>query len=253
MKKLNLTKPFIALLATVLLWSGSAHAEANLSFVKTTPNTVSVNLQNSTPVAGLQFTVHGSANLVLESIRKSERTHDGNWQIHQHRVNDSTINVVILNINAVNFQAGNGAIAEFSFRENAYQPSFVSRLSFSRVVIADQYAQGIAYTLAGLEWSSPVALADDLPFTLQQNYPNPFNPSTTIRYKLEQPGHVRLSIFDITGREVMRVLDQHQLGGTYSATWTGQDEAGRQVASGVYVAQLNVNGALATMRMTFAK
>jgi uncharacterized lipoprotein YddW (UPF0748 family) len=39
-------------------------------------------------------------------------------------------------------------------------------------------------------------------YSLEQNYPNPFNPSTTIRYEIAESGHVRLNVFDLTGRVV---------------------------------------------------
>jgi hypothetical protein len=159
---------------------------------------------------------------------------------------------VIINANTVDLPSGNGAIAEFSILEKGVTVD-KSRITLSRVVAADPQAQKIPVSILNLEWSSTLAQVDEKTFQLEQNYPNPFNPSTTIRYKLEQPGQVRLSIFDITGREVMRVMDQYQVGGSYSVTWNGRDEAGQQLASGVYFARLNVNGAFSTMRMMLAK
>ena len=52
-------------------------------------------------------------------------------------------------------------------------------------------------------------------FALGQNFPNPFNPSTILTYRLKVPAQVRLSIFDITGREVTRLVDQYQYVGEY--------------------------------------
>lgn len=234
-----------------LLLNVAARAEAKLSLLKASSNTVAINLENTTPVAGLQFTVSGSSNLVLEALTKSGRTENSGWQIYQYQPNDSTINVVMLNTNLSNLPQGAGAIAQLSLKETSVQGA-TSRLTFSRVVVADERAQSMSVTLASVEWSSSVEQVGKT-FTLEQNYPNPFNPTTTIRYRLEQPSQVRLSIFDITGREVMRVFDEYQFGGSYSVTWKGRDQSGHQLASGVYFAQLNVNGALATMRMTLAK
>ena len=235
----------------IVLVTSAVSAQAKLSLAKVSGNTVSINLENSVSVAGVQLTVNASSNLVLESIEKSSRIANGGWQIHQNQVNDSTINIVIIHAGLVSIAAGEGAIAQFNFSEN--NAAGKSSVALSRVVIADQFAQKVSVTLSNLEWTSTIAQVQEKEFTLEQNFPNPFNPSTTIRYKLELPGQVRLSIYDITGREVMRVMDQYQVGGAYSVTWNGKDEAGRQVTSGVYFAQLNMNGKFETLRMTLTK
>lgn len=254
MKKLNTATYLIttALFMNSVVFSAAQAGSVTLSLLKRGTNSIMVNMENTTPVAGLQFTVNASSNILVETVVNSERTQGGTWQIHQNRMNDSTVNVVIINANTVDLPSGNGAIAEFSILEKGVTVD-KSRITLSRVVAADPQAQKIPVSILNLEWSSTLAQVDEKTFQLEQNYPNPFNPSTTIRYKLEQPGQVRLSIFDITGREVMRVMDQYQVGGSYSVTWNGRDEAGQQLASGVYFARLNVNGAFSTMRMMLAK
>jgi hypothetical protein len=47
-----------------------------------------------------------------------------------------------------------------------------------------------------------------IPFSITQNYPNPFNSSTRISFKLRDAGQVSLTIFDQTGRQVARLIDQ---------------------------------------------
>jgi len=77
---------------------------------------------------------------------------------------------------------------------------------------------------------------DRLPreFRLEQNYPNPFNPTTTIRFSLPHSSHVRLTVYDILGREIAHVLDDLRLAGVHEATWQGKNAQGKPVASGVY-------------------
>jgi len=73
-----------------------------------------------------------------------------------------------------------------------------------------------------------------LPFALQQNSPNPFNPSTEIGFSLPRPSEVVLDIYDISGKRVRRLLEEHRPAGQHSARWNGLDERGSPVVSGVY-------------------
>ncbi len=72
-------------------------------------------------------------------------------------------------------------------------------------------------------------------FSLDQNYPNPFNPSTEIGYQIASAGHALLTVHDVLGREVARLVDEDRGAGYYSARWNASE-----VASGVYYARLSV-------------
>jgi hypothetical protein len=95
-----------------------------------------------------------------------------------------------------------------------------------------------------------LALKNEIPM---RQYPNPFNPNTTIEYELRQPGHVRLSIFDIRGRRVRELVDQHQAPGLHAVVWDGRDGQGRQAASGVYHYQLRSHDKVVMDRMLMTK
>jgi photosystem II stability/assembly factor-like uncharacterized protein len=66
-------------------------------------------------------------------------------------------------------------------------------------------------------------------YFLSQNYPNPFNPSTTIKYSLAEAGRVTLSIYDLLGREIMKLLDEEKPAGEYETNWNASS-----YTSGVY-------------------
>ena len=73
-------------------------------------------------------------------------------------------------------------------------------------------------------------------FYLNQNYPNPFNPTTIITYHLNKKSYVRLSIYDISGRFIMALIDKSQIAGEHSVTFNAKD-----LSSGVYIYRLKTN------------
>ena len=75
-------------------------------------------------------------------------------------------------------------------------------------------------------------------FRLHQNFPNPFNPITTLRYDLEKPSDVQISIVDLRGHRVWQKNYSGQTAGRYSLIWNGRDLEGRQLQSGIYLVVL---------------
>lgn len=76
-------------------------------------------------------------------------------------------------------------------------------------------------------------------FSLGVNYPNPFNPSTTIPFALPEESQVKLTIYDILGREVITLVNARVPAGSRQAVWNGRDRYGNLVASGVYIYRLD--------------
>lgn len=90
------------------------------------------------------------------------------------------------------------------------------------------------YKIEGI--SDPSSAPSGMPrqFTLKQNYPNPFNAGTTIAFDLFRTVHVRLTVYNVLGQEVKRLIDGVEVIGPHSVTWNGDNNAGDRVASGVY-------------------
>lgn len=112
------------------------------------------------------------------------------------------------------------------------------------------------YVLSYSGGGTPVG--DDFPGfglspALGQNYPNPFNPSTTINFELTAPGRVQINIYDIRGQLVRSLENAEYLAGEYSAEWDGQDDRGRQSASGTYFFQLKVGEYTSTKKALLLK
>jgi hypothetical protein len=74
---------------------------------------------------------------------------------------------------------------------------------------------------------------------LRPGRPNPFNPATTISYTVDRPMHVRLAVYDPSGRLVAVLVDAAtEPGEVHEATWRGLDAEGRAVSSGVYFVRM---------------
>jgi hypothetical protein len=84
---------------------------------------------------------------------------------------------------------------------------------------------------------SPEHSISPLEYGLRQNFPNPFNPKTTIAYDIKEEGFVTLTVYDIMGREIMTLVNDHKAAGSYSLTFDAS-----KLASGIYLYRLSVNG-----------
>jgi hypothetical protein len=88
---------------------------------------------------------------------------------------------------------------------------------------------------AETEKASPVALGGTpAEFSIEAITPNPLKGNTTIKYALPSEGRVKVEIFDIQGRKVATVLDEHMSAGYHGVMWDGRDGSGENSVQGVY-------------------
>ncbi|RPH96019.1 T9SS C-terminal target domain-containing protein [candidate division KSB1 bacterium] len=85
-------------------------------------------------------------------------------------------------------------------------------------------------------------------YALSQNYPNPFNPSTSIMYTVKEAGLVTLKVYSVDGREVTTLVNETKNAGIYNVGFDGSN-----LASGVYLYTMKVNGFEATHKMVLMK
>lgn len=89
-------------------------------------------------------------------------------------------------------------------------------------------------------------------FKLSQNYPNPFNPSTMITYYLPADSHLKLKVFDMTGKEVAVLVNEFKAAGSHSVQFSANG-----LSSGVYlysmIAESGSNKVAKTMKMILTK
>lgn len=88
---------------------------------------------------------------------------------------------------------------------------------------------------------------------LDRQYPNPFNAATTIEYILGKTGRVRIDVFNVLGQRVTTLVDEVAPPGHYSTTWTGVDERGTPLASGIYLYRLTTPDYISAQKMILLK
>ncbi len=91
-----------------------------------------------------------------------------------------------------------------------------------------------------------------VPLTLS-NHPNPFNPSTEIEYSLPSPGRVSVSIYDVSGKLVRRLVDGNAESGVHSVVWNGLDERKSPQPSGIYFCRLRLGKIEVTSKLVLLR
>ncbi|MFH0990089.1 MAG: endo-1,4-beta-xylanase [bacterium] len=122
-----------------------------------------------------------------------------------------------------------------------------------RVSGVNAYGEGSFSPAAGFQTGDLISGTEEqqaipMNFSLAQNYPNPFNPSTTIEFSLPIESKVKLSVFDLLGREVAVLVDDNKSAGTYRTTW---DEKG--FSSGMYYYRLQAGEFVQTKKLLLLK
>lgn len=91
------------------------------------------------------------------------------------------------------------------------------------------------------------------PASLEQNYPNPFNPSTSIRFVVNQPSIVKITVYNILGQEVEVLLNEFRSIGAYSVEWNGINSDNKPMPAGVYFYRLQIDSFSETRKMVLLK
>jgi len=85
-------------------------------------------------------------------------------------------------------------------------------------------------------------------FIIQQNYPNPFNSSTLINYQLLENDYVEVTVYDLNGREIEKLVNERQNAGDYNISWGPLG-----LPSGNYFCRISTKSSCETIRMTLVQ
>ncbi len=173
-----------------------------------------------------------------------------NWGLCLHPQDEPYLKKSLVVPDGAAWLAGAGQDEEFVVQivEEGYYLLAVWKAAAADLPLAGQYALRIEDDL------TPV-VAGDLPARtrLAGIYPNPFNPRTTIAFELAATTAVRVVIHDLTGACVRTLVDETRPAGRHEVAWNGEDEGGRRVASGAYVARLVAGDVSETRKLVLVK
>jgi len=123
--------------------------------------------------------------------------------------------------------------------------TFGGGVVFSLLGPQDLYYDGSNITPTGITQNETEIPAQ---YSLSQNYPNPFNPTTNINFSIPKTGLVKISVFDMLGREVAVIVNKEMTAGSYLANFDAS-----KLSSGVYFYRLVSGDFTATKKMMLIK
>jgi hypothetical protein len=152
---------------------------------------------------------------------------------------------------------GTGPILEISVQQKNYFGGHLG-LFFGDVTARDENTNEVTIAATGYGmFSIALGTIDDIAlpnrYTLYQNYPNPFNPVTVIQYDLPELSNVKLTIYDLAGRQIRSLLHETQAPGLKTIVWNARDDMGNKMGAGVYIYQLKTDNFIASKKMILVK
>ena len=172
--------------------------------------------ENPLPVELVSFNAVQSGNNITLNWSTATETNNKGFEILRSTRND------INNWINIGFVTGFGTTTElkhYTFKdENVSQGFYTYRLKQINYNGSFSYSSTIEIDFAGTT-----------AFTLEQNYPNPFNPATTINYSIPVDGNVTLTIYDVSGSKIERLVNTYMQAGSYKIAFDGS-----HLSSGIY-------------------
>ncbi len=198
-----------------------------------TPTTHSVGL-DWWPVEMAAFTSTVNRNIIKLSWTTVEEINNHGFRIERKKSNsDDWIEV--------GFVEGSGTTTEmksYSFSEKVQTGKYNYRLK------QIDYNGHFEY----FNLTEDVLIGIPSEFAMSQNYPNPFNPSTKIDYEIPVDGIVNLVVYDLSGREVSKPVNEFIQAGFYTLNYSGSN-----ISSGVYFYRMSSGKFVQTKKMLLVK
>ncbi len=205
-----------------------------------------------------------------QTVFKGGRIAIGSTEVYSGRMTDSAKFTYISTFRATNRWTDGGTATDLSIfssvgpyatvnPNDSVQAAFAivagndlaELVANARLAQKDYFAMGHSINvLTGVQ-----NYTDQLPtrFDLSQNFPNPFNPTTMIRFALPNDAKVSLKVYDMLGREVCTLIDGNVRAGFNEVMWDGRNNAGIQVATGMYIYRITAGSFVSSKKMLLLK
>ncbi|MCY3667679.1 MAG: putative Ig domain-containing protein [Gemmatimonadetes bacterium] len=185
---------------------------------------------NAELVIGDLFDLFGSSGKIVPTA-----SHDGLAEIREFVVGQRVEGLVL--------PAASGGTAPLTY---SLSPALPAGLTFdvaTRTIAGTPRAAAetvYTYTVTDANGATASLSLQTRPtaFSLADNFPNPFNPATTIQYALPQAADVELTVYNVVGQPVRRLVAEHQSAGRYAVEWDATNDSGHSLSSGMYFYRL---------------
>ncbi|MCD4651253.1 MAG: carboxypeptidase regulatory-like domain-containing protein, partial [Candidatus Cloacimonetes bacterium] len=140
-----------------------------------------------------------------------------------------------------------------TYQLTASKPGYIETPPQVVTVIAGEILNGIDIQLELVPTSTDDKDSSPVYADRITAYPNPFNPETTVSYSLSSAGSVELTVYNLKGQEVKRLFSGNADKGTFSVQWSGVDNNGKAVSSGVYFCTMKTSKGSTSCKLLLLK
>ena len=146
------------------------------------------------------------------------------------------------------FFGATGSITVSELSDSSFAGSFSGRMLDPTTLTIVTISNGV-FAMQGAPLLPTAAPAAPAALLEHGSWPNPFNPQTRLFFTLPVAGRVRLSVYDIAGRQLATLYDGPAPAGRMELDWTARDEAGRALPAGIYPYRLEAPAGRATGKL----
>ena len=221
--------------------------------------TIPVFLDNIVPISVFEMTLMDMPDgIIVTSVNPAGRFLDAGGLFLDNSGEDEDGNCFVFGYTVgTPIPVGAGPIFELTVQRKNYFGGNVALL-FGNVTARDENTNEVTVGATGHGvLSVALGVKDEfiLPnqYKLYQNYPNPFNPTTVIQYDVPELTKITLTIYDLSGREVIQLVNDTQSPGLKTIVWDGRDFNGNRMGAGVYIYQLKSSNHIESKKMIFVK